>query len=212
MGEMQYHRAVIAKLAGDAGMDQAQHEVGILQPMRFIAIVEAVNRDDVRSECPQIAGLRLAPVVGATVAPGAIWQAQEFGRPGAVVAQTVPKPSPSAPARRYSLGHNMLRQARAQIASLAGHELAMCGQFAVLGDEIVEHEAIAIEEDDIVANARPNRPIANARQAKAAIGVAHMLNRHRAASLGGRDNFCGAAVRPVIGHDDFEAVIGLSLK
>ena len=99
---------------------------------------------------------------------------------------------------------NHVGQCLSQQSPIAGDEPAGFGEPPMGRDEIRPREAVAVEEHDIFAARRADRPIADFAGAEAAMLMPHMRKGYaelRLVLLGQR---CGGRSKAVVRYDDLE--------
>ena len=78
------------------------------------------------------------------------------------------------------------------------------------GNEIVTRDAVAVQEDEVGADAGADGAVADFRKPKAAILVPYVLDRDVAALGPVAHHARGCWCRAVIGHHDLEVAVGLA--
>ena len=206
MPQMQHDAAESSGLAADPGADQAQGEIGIFQPVPDIGFVEAVDAVDVGAPDRQVAGLHLAPVAGAAVAHQVAGQAEQLEGPVGGGQQGMAEPGgPARPAPAPRIPHHRLGVAPLDEAAGAGDEPARLGQPGMGGDEIGCHQAVAVDEDRVIAAGHQQGGIPGRRDPEAVIRLPGMQQGHRIGRPQAFDQGPGFDAGTVVGDDHLVA-------
>ena len=126
-------------------------------------------------------------------------------------ARTLRQPIRKTPAlRRELFAQHFRRQFGREQDAVAGDEPAALGETAMGGDEIRPRDAIAVEENDIVAARGENGAVADFGGAEAAVLVPDVLEAAADPGLPAFHQRRGRLLRAVVGHDHLEIPVGLA--
>ena len=168
-----------AVLAAHARMQQADQQIGILAAPTAEAGIEPVDPLEIRAPDRKIAGARAPPLTRPQFAQWSERQPQHGGEPVDAAAQALPDPARCAPGfRPQAVAQHGRSEGRRQQHAVASDEPSAFGEPAMRGDEIGRSDAIAVEEDAVIAVAHENGSVADFCGAKAAIHLPHVIERN----------------------------------
>jgi hypothetical protein len=191
-------------------VEQAHHQVRILVAPSRKTLVEAVYALQVAAPDGQVAALDAAP--GKAVA-----HAPQVG-PAQAQLQGLVEVAAQAPGQargdggggnRDAFVQHAPRQALAHQDAAARHQAARLRQRAVAGDEVALRDAVAVQEDDVVAVRGQGAAVARHRRAKALVGLPDVANRHRRALCQPFYAVARVGSRAIISDNDFEILVVL---
>ena len=112
--------------------------------------------------------------------------------------------------RLQALAQNFFGERARQQHAVAGDEPAGLGEPPMGGDEVRPQDAVAVEEDAVVAARREDRPVADLAGAEAAMLVPGVRERDAEPRLPARDQRGGRRARAVVGDHHLELPVGLA--
>src|SRR5262249_7649295 len=165
--------------ATQAAMQQSDQQVGILAAPTAEASIESVDPLEIGAPNRKIAGARPPPLTRPQLAQRPERQPQPRGQPIDGAAQALPHPAGCAPDFTLQVVAQHGRgESRGEQHAVSGDEPSAFGELAMRRDEVARYDAIAVEEDAVVAAADQDGTIADLCGAKAAIGVPHVVERN----------------------------------
>src|ERR671935_2153415 len=198
-------------LAAQAATQQPDQQIGIFTSPASEAGIEAVDPFEVGTPNREVAGARATPLPRPQLTQGAERQPQQCRQPIDAAAQAVPYPPPRAP----HLGSQLLAQhgigeGRREQHAISGDEPSGFGEPSMGEDEIGRGDAVAVEEDAVVAAAGQNGAVADLRGAKTAVPLPDVTERNSKLRAPAFHHGRRRGARAVVGNHNLETAIALA--
>src|SRR5262245_1967135 len=211
MPEMNDPRREAAVLATHAATQQPDQQIGILAAPARKASVEAIDPFEIAAPDAEIAGACAAPLSSLELTQRAQRQPQKRRQPIDAPAQALPDPSPRAPCLRPQvIAHYRRRQRGGEQHSVSSDEPSRFGQLAMRRDEVGRNDAVAVEEDAIIAATGEYGTVADFGGAKAAMQLPDVTERNTKTRSPALHHGRRHRTRTVIRDHNLESAVGLA--
>src|SRR5262249_49735061 len=211
MPEMNDAGGETSVLAAQAATQQPDQQIGIFTSPAGEAGIEAVDLLEIGTPNRAGAGARAAPLPRPQLTQRTERQPEQCRQPIDPTAQAVPHPPPRAPRLRSQLlAQHGIGEARREQHAVSGDEPSGFGEASMRGDEIVRRDAVAVEEDAVIASAGENGAVADFRGAKAAVFLPDVTERNSKSRAPALHHGRGRGARAVVGNHDLETAIALA--
>jgi hypothetical protein len=218
MPEMQHAGREISVLAAHVRMQEPYQQIGILTAPSVIIRIETIDAVEIISPDREIARTRMLPFAGTQFAQRPERQRQHRCKPVDIVAAAPADPGRKIPVFRLEmLRQDAPREILRHQDAVAGDEPTALSQRTMTCNEAGTRDAIAIEEDTIVAPAFEDRAIADFAGTEPAMFMPDVFEaaakfRFPKFLFPLRDQRSGSRTRSIIGDNHLEIAIRLPRK